>query len=68
MTNPAAPTTGVAEHRTRFTLDFEPTDDLLDGQRWSTFLEVEPLCRGPKPRPDWVVADRAAVDTELGIL
>ena len=39
-----------------------------DNQRWSTWYDVEPLCRGPEPRPDWVVTDRAAVDTELGIL
>lgn len=54
---------------TRFTLDFETTEELAEvGQRWSTFWDVERLCRGPEPRPDWVVADRAAVDTELGVL
>jgi RIO kinase 1 len=37
-------------------------------QRWSTWYDVEPLCRGPEPRPDWVITDRAAVDTELGVL
>ncbi len=37
-------------------------------QRWSTWYDVEPLCRGPEPRPDWVITDRAALDTELGIL
>ena len=37
-------------------------------QRWSTWLSVEPLCRGPQPRPDWVVTEEAAIDTELGIL
>jgi RIO kinase 1 len=37
-------------------------------QRWSTWYDVEPLCRGPEPRPDWVVTDGAAVDTELGVL
>ena len=53
----------------RFTLEFTVyDDDLPDGQRWSTFLDVEPLCRGPEPRPDWVVADRGAIDTELGVL
>ncbi|HET9996027.1 MAG TPA: RIO1 family regulatory kinase/ATPase [Nocardioides sp.] len=53
----------------RFVFDFnsydEPDDDR---QRWSTWLSVEPLCRGPEPRPDWVVTSQAAVDTELGIL
>ncbi|KQW53521.1 serine/threonine protein kinase [Nocardioides sp. Root1257] len=51
-----------------FVFDFETYDDLGDGQRWSTWLDVEPLCRGPQPRPDWVVTSQAAVDTELGIL
>ena len=30
---------------------------------------MEALCRGPEPRPDWVVTSRqGAIDTELGIL
>ncbi|OMH29541.1 hypothetical protein BKD30_00335 [Tersicoccus phoenicis] len=41
---------------------------LLSGQRWSTFNDVERGCRGPDPRPDWVVEEAAAVDTELGVL
>ncbi len=53
----------------RFVFDFrsydEPDDDT---QRWSTWSSVEPLCRGPEPRPDWVVTSRAAVDTDLGVL
>jgi RIO kinase 1 len=52
----------------RFVFEFETYDDLADGQRWSTWLDVEPLCRGPEPRPDWVVTSQAAVDTDLGIL
>ncbi|GCD91889.1 serine protein kinase RIO [Nocardioides sp. LS1] len=52
-----------------FVFDFEAyDDDLPDGQRWSTWLSVEPLCRGPQPRPDWVVTSQAALDTDLGIL
>ena len=51
-----------------FVFQFEAYDDLGDGQRWSTWLAVEPLSRGPEPRPDWVVTSQAAVDTELGIL
>lgn len=51
-----------------FTFDFTAYDDLPDGQRWSTWLEVEPLSRGPEPRPDWVVTSQGAVDTDLGIL
>ena len=44
------------------------TDDLAPGTRWSSFWDVERLCRGPEPWPDWVVTDRAAVDTDLGVL
>jgi RIO kinase 1 len=52
----------------RFVFEFTAYDDLADGQRWSTWLDVEPLCRGPEPRPDWVVTSQGAIDTELGIL
>ena len=52
-----------------FVFDFRTYDDIDDStQRWSTWYDVEPLCRGPEPRPDWVVTSRGAVDTELGIL
>ena len=51
-----------------FVFEFEQYDEVGPGQRWSTWLDVEPLCRGPEPRPDWVVTSQAAVDTELGIL
>ena len=52
-----------------FVFDFRAYDDPDDtDQRWSTWHSVEPLCRGPEPRPDWVVTSRAAIDTELGIL
>ncbi len=52
----------------RFVFDWRSYDDLADGQRWSTWDDVEPLMRGPEPRPDWVVTSRGAVDTELGVL
>ncbi|RLV48865.1 serine/threonine protein kinase [Nocardioides mangrovicus] len=39
-----------------------------DDVRLSNYWDLEPLCRGPEPRPDWVVTDRAAVDEELGVL
>ena len=52
----------------RFVFDFRPYDDLAEGQRWSTWLSVEPLCRGPEPLPDWVVTSQGAIDTELGVL
>jgi RIO kinase 1 len=52
-----------------FIFDFQTLDDLDETtQRWSTWLSVEPLCRGPEPRPDWVVTSQAAIDTDLGIL
>lgn len=52
----------------RFVFDFTAYDDLEPGQRWSTWLAVEPLSRGPEPRPDWVVTSQGAVDTDLGVL
>nr|WP_245614484.1 RIO1 family regulatory kinase/ATPase [Actinokineospora inagensis] len=33
--------------------------------RWSTWVDA---AQGPHPRPDWLVVDAAAVDTELGVL
>jgi len=52
-----------------FVFDFRAYDDPDDTfQRWSTWLAVEPLCRGPEPRPDWLVTSQGAIDTELGIL
>jgi RIO kinase 1 len=35
------------------------------GDRWSSWDGAE---HGPQPRPDWVITEHAAVDTELGIL
>jgi RIO kinase 1 len=52
----------------RFVFDFRAADDPDEGQRYSTWLSVEALCRGPEPRPGWVVTSQAALDTELGIL
>jgi RIO kinase 1 len=52
-----------------FIFDFHALDDIdPTTQRWSTWLSVEPLSRGPEPRPAWVVTSQAAIDTELGIL
>ncbi|MGN6251684.1 MAG: serine protein kinase RIO [Marmoricola sp.] len=59
------------EPDTRFTFDYRPLDHLDalgEDQREMTFWDLEPLCRGPEPRPDWLVVDRAAVDTDLGVL
>ncbi|YAL83029.1 serine protein kinase RIO [Dermacoccaceae bacterium W4C1] len=54
--------------RPLFDFDYRSYDDLGEDQRWSTWPDVEPLCRGPQPRPDWVVTSAGAIDTELGIL
>ena len=52
-----------------FVVDFHPLGEPGgDHRRWTTWYDVEPLCRGPEPRPDWVVTSRAALDTELGVL
>jgi RIO kinase 1 len=51
-----------------FAFEWQTTDDLLDGQRLSTYPDAQRLCKGPDPVPEWVVTDRAAVDTYLGIL
>lgn len=52
----------------RFTVEFQAYGDLAANQRWSTWASVEPLQRGPQPRPGWVVTSQGAIDTELGIL
>jgi RIO kinase 1 len=52
-----------------YTCTFIPVDDdLPDGQRFSNYWDLEPLMRGPAPVPDWLVTDRAAVATDLGVL
>jgi RIO kinase 1 len=39
-----------------------------EGDRWSTWDQSEPLQRGPRPWPDWVITDSGAVDYELGVV
>ncbi|GAA4883918.1 serine protein kinase RIO [Serinicoccus chungangensis] len=54
-----------------FTFDYTPLealDHLGDGQRLTTYWDVEAGHRGPAPVPAWVVQDSGAVDTELGVL
>jgi RIO kinase 1 len=48
--------------------DFDASDGLADGDRWSTWDQSTYGERGPEPYPDWLVTDLAAVDTDLGIL
>jgi RIO kinase 1 len=66
-----APTSAkrVRGHRTLPSIEtFDATDGLPEGDRWSTWDQSIPTQRGPKPYPDWLVTELAAVDTELGIL
>lgn len=51
-----------------FTFDYLALDDPEDGQRFTRYWDLEPLMRGPQPAPDWLVTDRAAVETDLGVL
>lgn len=50
----------------RIAVDDGPTPPPT-GDRWSTYTDTGTL-HGPHPRPDWVVADDGAIDTELGLL
>ncbi len=47
---------------------FDSVDGLPEGDRWSTWDQSSAGERGPRPYPDWLVTELAAVDTELGIL
>ncbi len=58
----------MATSKTYVDFAFTPLDEVDDGQRWSTWSDVTKGEHGPEPRPDWVVTDDAAIDTELGIL
>ena len=55
-------------HRRRLPSIDDATDDLPEGDRWSTWDQSTPTERGPKPHPKWLVTEAAAVDTELGVL
>ncbi len=39
-----------------------------EGARWSTWDQSTPTERGPRPHPDWLVTELAAIDNELGVL
>lgn len=51
-----------------FTFAYTAYDDLGPSERWSSWDDLEPLMRGPEPRPDWVITSSGAIDTELGVL
>jgi RIO kinase 1 len=63
-----APTTAKRTRRRSLPPIDDTTDGLPEGDRWSTWDQSIPTQRGPRPHPDWLVTDLAAVDTELGIL
>jgi serine/threonine-protein kinase RIO1 len=46
----------------------EPAATTPGRDRWSTWDQAAAGERGPRPYPDWLVTELAAVDTELGIL
>ena len=50
--------------------DFDYSDDPIAGagDRWSTWDLSRAGERGPKPYPDWLVTELAAVDVERGVL
>jgi RIO kinase 1 len=60
--------TSQLQQLTDLEIDFQALEGPGDGQRWSTWMQVERGARGPQPRPEWVVTSQAAIDTELGIL
>ena len=63
-----APTTAKRTRRRSLPPVDDTTYGLPEGDRWSTWDQSIPTHRGPRPHPDWLVTDLAAVDTELGIL
>jgi RIO kinase 1 len=46
----------------------DAADGLPEGDRWSTWDQPSASERGPRPYPDWLITELAAVDTEFGIL
>jgi RIO kinase 1 len=48
----------------RFAVDTQP-DAPPEGERWSSW---DGATHGPKPRPDWVITDLGAVESDLGVL
>ncbi|WP_392542921.1 serine protein kinase RIO [Oryzobacter telluris] len=54
----------LPEKQARFSTDTSP-DAPPEGERWSTW---DVSTHGPKPRPDWVLTELAAVESDLGVL
>jgi RIO kinase 1 len=55
-------------HRQSLPSEDDAADGPPEGDRWSTWDQSTPTERGPRPHPEWLVTDLAAVDTELGVL
>jgi RIO kinase 1 len=49
-------------------LAFDEVGGPPEADRWTTWDQSTPTERGPRPHPDWLVTELAAVDAELGIL
>lgn len=45
--------------------ELDTADPPPEGDRWSTWGDGD---QGPKPRPPWLITERAAVDHERGVL
>ena len=54
----------LPEKQARFSVDTSP-DAPPEGERWSTW---DVSTHGPRPRPDWVLTELAAVESDLGVL
>ena len=54
----------LPEKQALFSTDTSP-DAPPEGERWSTW---DGATHGPKPRPDWVITDLGAVESDLGVL
>ena len=54
----------LPEKQALFSTDTAP-ESPPEGERWSTW---DGSTHGPKPRPDWVVTDLGAVESDLGVL
>ncbi|WP_076262597.1 serine protein kinase RIO [Intrasporangium flavum] len=52
-----------ADHQ-QYAVDTDP-DGPPEGERWSSW---DGATHGPKPRPDWVITDLGAVESDLGVL
>ena len=54
----------LPEKQALFSIDTSP-DAPPEGDRWSSW---DGSTHGPKPRPDWVITELAAVESDLGVL